>query len=272
MKRWITKHRWASLVACLCLSVTVCLGAAYTTTKGTYLALGPYLLVGNYTITLTNSMSASDMQAEIDAAPHIIWSGATLTFQFSDSTSYSLSSGLQWSGFTIHGTLVVQGNTGDSSYNPGTTDPSVKLGFSAGVTGDAITIKRCYGSITIRNLEVEAAGTTGFHGLITVQQSTYVSVYRCVGDAPSGAGYNILFSYGSTGAVQECWVDHATRGITATHASFVLSWDNDDISANPPSYGAGAYYGSTIAQYDSDQPSGTTAPTITANGSQIIAP
>ena len=103
-------------------------------------------LIADTTVNLNSSMTATQIQALIDAQPKNM-NGFDLIFQFADGT-YTLDATLLFQHFYGGQTLRVRGNIGESGLH---TNQAVILN----TTGtNVITIKRCIGYVEIKNLKL----------------------------------------------------------------------------------------------------------------------
>jgi len=209
-------------------------------------SLSKLLLNENTTVNLNSSMSATQIQAEIDAQPKNL-NGFDLTFKFADGT-YTLASGLTFSGFH-GGQTLINGNASDNTLS---TTKSVFLDADGATGENAITVEEC-DLVYIQYLKIEFDSATG-RGVRLRSSNFYVDACYILGDSTSN-GECIQADYGA-GAVRRCYLSNAENGIRATYGS-CGSIDNDD-TGTAPAYGLYALYGATIGK-SGTQPSGSTA-------------
>jgi len=101
------------------------------------------------TINVDNSMTATEIQAEIDSIGKYLPRGSTVTFRFADGT-YNLNNQLLFSGFYGDGVINIAGNASDpETLN---TTQSVHLNFNNGTHGIAITL--CDAFLDVKSLKV----------------------------------------------------------------------------------------------------------------------
>ncbi len=209
-------------------------------------------------INLSPSMSASEIQAEIDAVERWMQGNPfpQITFQFADGT-YGLDKTLDFSGFQGHGYINIQGNTGEN-VNSKHTNQAVFLDGSSH-KGDVIYIADCYCLMNIANLKIKAqvgSGCTG-RALCTRTVDTIVTT-----------GNYLLGTSNAQGAILSAWETRmkvlntvfglSCYGIYCAFGRMYADNNGDGGAGNQPRWGMLCQYTGTIGKAGS-QPQGSVA-------------
>jgi len=214
------------------------------------------------TITVNSSMTATEIQAEIDSIGKHIRKNVSITFQFSNGT-YNLDNYLVFLGFYGGGSFFIQG---DTSQTDGLhTNHNVHLNFNNGSHGVWLFQNTAF--MFVRHLKI----TT---------DDTYYSIYLAR-TGFSNIRYNYLISTGNVGNsrsinvieghsadIIENYFNNSFYGIISVLNSRVLSNNNDTVGTNPK-YGLYANTNAIIAKSGANQPTGSIANETEANGGEI---
>jgi hypothetical protein len=229
----------------------------YKDSSGNVYILGAVGLAEDKTVNLDNTMSTTEIQAEIDAQPKNL-NGHTLTFQLANGT-YSLDARLYFGNF-YNGTLIV---TGDGTQTSAGTSQNVVLSRA----GDVIAFFQCASVNMLKCIRVAASGT-GWNGIpVAFTHCGYSYVQYCSATWGDIAGAYNYFFYGTDGEVINSYCKLGYFGIYAKNCN-VESNSNYSEASNYPKYGLSADRAGFIAQYGV-QPSGSTAASIETNGGLI---
>jgi len=181
------------------------------------------------TINFDNSMTADDIQAEIDAVGKYIPYGEEITFQFADGT-YNLDHGLIWGGFYGGGTIYIFGDTseGSSLYN------TQGVILNSSTSGISISTSSVF--FYVRNLKVQFNSTADSRGIIiTRTNGVFIRYSSFVGNGTSAG--RAIYLTGSSGVyVLGNYVSNCQFGIDLQAASHAFIRDNAD-TGTMPAYG-----------------------------------
>jgi hypothetical protein len=214
---------------------------------------------GTTTINLDDTMSATEIQNEIDGATRFIPAGHNLVFQFADG-SYSLSDTLTFDGFCGGGQLFIQGNDSESGLH---TNQAVDLDFSASnVDGIVVQNSKC-GDVQVKNIKIQFDSANGNDG-IRLSTSTF-EVFGCYLLGNSDADGNGIIVYRALCRINNTYVSNMNNGIIARYTQ--ITSDNNDDTGTLPTYGLFAI-AATIKKAGT-QPSGSTANEGTQDGGVI---
>lgn len=208
-------------------------------------------LTSDLTITLLASETATEKQAKIDAAPHVIARGAALTFQFEAGETHTtgMDATIVFDGF--NGSIRVRGNTSDTvPYNPGTTNPSTIIEMDAGHTAAAIRFSACT-NVLIDYLWIKVPSGADYVDVIRFNYCPYASARYLVSEPPDGESYNFGAYYGSNLQLRDCWTSYGYCGAISGLIAEVLVYncnDRTDNSISAPQYGQYAYSGTIMKQ------------------------
>lgn len=223
------------------------------------------------TINFDNSMTTSEIQAEIDAVGKYIPSGVTITFQFdsSGSTTYTLDSALRFEGFYGGGGVVIQGNTSETNATSLHTSQDVYLDFS-GQSCNGLEIYFCRtGGVTVKNLKIEVNTSSAAKvGVYSYGNSRFSLQYSYILGTSTSYGYGVRIRDGACGELYRTYLSNVYCGLRTSFVGSVASRENDDTGTQPV-YGMEASFASTIGKYDSQQPSGSTSDEYTTAGGEI---
>ena len=219
----------------------------------------------NRTINFVDTMTTSEIQAEIDAVGKYIPYGVQIIFQFADG-EYTLTDSLVFAGFYGGGTLVIQGNTTETNATSLHTTQEVYLDGTS-LDNHAIQV---YGvklaSVVLKNLKIGFKSASQYLG-VYCQSVDYVKVLYCylLGSGTSqGTG---AYFWSSKGDIQYNYFSNSRNAIYSTFISEVFSYNNDD-TGTMPAYGLIAENTSLIGKA-STQPSGSSANEYSAYGGEI---
>jgi len=216
------------------------------------------------TVSLNNSMTATEIQDEIDAVGSYIPDGATITFQFADGT-YNLDSALSFQGFYGGGQIYIQGNTGETSGLH--TNQSVHLNFNNSSNGIYAVNNSGISLVYIRFLRVTVQN--GYSGILAQREGHFRIYYNYVtcGNTTNGANTALYALQGSRVIFSNNYVSNCFYGIRAHQNSIVDSTNNDDTGTQPR-YGLGATRTSVVGK-NGTQPAGGIANETSSTGSDI---
>jgi len=222
--------------------------------------LKSFYLLENKTVNLDNSMSASEIQALIDAQPKF---GADLTFQFADGT-YTMDQGLLFTGF--YNRVFILGNASNTSL---VSTKAVHLDFStagAGVLGITCKSNR---SIYAWYLQVTTPGG-GNEICINMEANLQSDVRHCAGACSTNTNSRIINSIYTKSFVYNNYLGLCQWGIYSGSVGEVVSHTNDDGGGGAqPGYGLYASAGVIMKQTATTQPAGSTSNEGTGNGGVI---
>lgn len=227
-------------------------------------ACGDWRLPEDYTVNLTASNTAAQINAAIAEMPRYIPNDITLTFQFADGTYNStMTSELLWDGFYGGGTIQIYGNAGDTGCD---AVKAVDIDFSAG-TSDGIHIRRCFLQVDVSYLDVKVDTAAARYAIYYEQCGTAVTNYNYVHGTNAGFGSGIRINQCPGGSLAYNYVATIQHGIQA-QTSMVVSYENDEDAGNQPQYGLYANNAGAIGKL-STQPAGSVANERTAGGGVI---
>jgi len=224
-------------------------------------------LTTDTTVNLTYDMTAAQIQALIDAQP-LNLGGYTLTFQFGDGTYNSTMTARLTLPPFYAGTVVLQGNTGDTTpYEPGTTDPAVILDMSAGTT-DCIYAFRVAARLLVQNLWIKTADASYAMALDLSGCSGQVVIKNVVLEAAGQVNVTIGIGAYSCNAVSvyTSFVSNQYLGISS-QTSRLFSNGNDDYGT-APKYGLQAGSAGVVGKTGT-QPAGGTNNELVESGGEI---
>ena len=212
-------------------------------------------LTQDTTVNLDNSMSASDIQAEIDRQPKFL-NGYQLLFQLADGT-YGLNASLEFKGF-IGGALRLYGNSSDTG-----STKNVILNFNNSTR--ALYFDNCPCNVVVRYLQSQVQSTSDNAAMLaSVCLNVQMLYCRFQGNSTtSGQGLWVLRSRGE---LKNSYLSNIRRGVIATN-TYLFSQNNDDVGTQP-AFALNSWEASEIVK-DSTQPSGSTANENTADGGVI---
>jgi len=215
-------------------------------------------LTADTQVNLTNALSATEIQALIDAQPKNL-NGYELTFQFADGT-YALNAALIFKGF--HGGVTyIYGNSADSSLG---TSKSVILNFTGDVSG--IEVGPCaHTHVMYFEITVET-DVTGTRCIVIWDTPSEVRYNSCAGNS-TGNGTCFGF-FGGNSKLRQNYMSNTLYGVFASYAR-VASRDNDDTGTQP-AYGLYSTDASTIGKAGT-QPTGSTSSETAGSGGVIRA-
>ena len=221
-----------------------------------------FLSDNNVTVNFDNSMSAAEMQSEIDRQPKFL-NGKSITFQFADGT-YNLTDKLRFYGFA-GGIVNVYGNSSDNTLS---TTKSVHLnGSSISSSGGVLHFYRChtvvprYMKITVPNV-TDFSGVACYHSVVTYAQYNYF-----LGVAKTNACFGSNVEYG-TAYWYSNYVSNLYAGFVAARCiAFIY---NNDEAGTDPNYGQISRNGAQIGQLGT-QPAGSVANQSDNSGGTIYS-
>lgn len=224
-------------------------------------------LAADKTVNLDNSMSASEIQAEIDAQPKNL-NGHTLTFQFADGT-YNLSNYLNFEFFN-NGYLEIYGDTSETDATDLHTTQSVILdgsSITSSATCGALNIKNVSAETKIFNLKIIVPDSANVNGIYSYKSNFVRSYYNyLLGSGKTNDLSGIYYTNASAGIAYKNYVSNIMRGLRCNLSSFVSN-TNDD-TGTLPDYGLSCYLAGTIGKL-STQPNGATSDEIIGSGGEI---
>jgi hypothetical protein len=215
------------------------------------------------TVNFTNSQTASQINADIDAVGRYIPKGVVITFQFANGT-YNLDATLYFDGFYGGGRFEILGDT--SQTNGLHTNHNVHLNFNNSTNG-VYTIHNSTNAVVIRHLKITCQD--GYR-CITLQRPGYSEVY-----------YNYLIHTGNTSSssrgvdvgfgmnlfLLNNYFNGSYYAVTCFEVSKINSSNNDD-TGTLPKYGLRCALASDIGK-NGTQPAGSTANELVNLGGQI---
>lgn len=216
-------------------------------------------LQGFKIVTLTSSMTATQIQAIIDNLPKNL-NGNTLLIQFSDGT-YTLSSQLKFQGF-FGGYLYIHGNSANGDTK--STTKNVTLNFNT--SGNAgLYCYNCACTVNIRYLKVIGVGV---QGLIAYYNVTAGAIRGNTIELGSSASPNTAIQLWQTGPIN-VYYNYTSSGYWAYYSSqgsIMCTYDNTSYGNCVYGYHA---ENAIILNYGGSTPGYTTAVKITSVGGQI---
>jgi hypothetical protein len=226
-------------------------------------ATGPSVgyLTANTTVNLSNSMTAAQIQAQIDAQPKNL-NGYELTFQFADGT-YTLSSSLFFALF-YNGIVNIQGNMTET-YTTKHTNQAVVLDFS----GSSVYGLRFYNigncPLYLYNLHIKTNTNAGYP-CTSFTTCFCVGIWGCYCEGNGTGGGIGIYALLSKLRAETNYVSNMYYGITAQYCCELYSGDNSSTGTSPL-IGLNATAGH-IFKY-SNQPAGSSANEYTNQGGVI---
>ena len=225
------------------------------------------ILATNATYNISAGSSAATVQAMIDAAPHIIPSGLTMTFQFANGTYEWDDTYIYFNGFRGGGSLLVSGNRGEAAALHTTQAVIIDADDGSQNYIDCFRFSSCsllqIGVEKIRfNVDAAQSGSACRFD----NSSCFWFKYNYVVGNSTGNGIGCYVLYGSTGWAQANYFTSNKTAIYANNGGWVVSDGNDDTGTRPL-YGLWSVAG--FIQKTGTQPAGSSANEVTANGGQI---
>lgn len=178
----------------------------------------------------------------------------------------NLTTALQLKGFYGGGTIIIQGNIGETDGNGFHTTQQVYLKSNSNT--NVLSIINNQVQFMIKNIKVKANTSSSSNSAVYASVSD-VSIYFSyfLGTSASyGFGINIINS-GATAYIQKNYVSNVLYGIGSQLTALVYSNENDDYGTMPA---YGLLSSSAIIYKRSTQPAGSTANESKANGGQIF--
>jgi len=212
------------------------------------------------TINFNNSMTATEIQDEINAVSRYIPPNIAITFQFADGT-YNLDNQLVFNGFFGGGVLNIYGKVseGDSLH----TNQAVHLNFNNDTTG--LWIYGCFLSqFRVQNLKVTCDDGYNCLYLLQNEYGIVLSNYFIHNGNSSSASAGIHAVGNGTTRVRNNYFSGNYMGIYSNHASYIYSEINDDTGTQPK-YGLLARLSGVIGKA-STQPAGSISNENIASG------
>jgi hypothetical protein len=209
------------------------------------------ILTGDLTISLTASMSASDINALIESVPKNL-GGHKLIINCADGT-YTLSESIVFADFYNYESIELNGNSSDI----GTTK---NVYFDFGNTSNSLRLLRLPHEIIVRYIKIRSNTST----IYCYQCPTICDVKYCYFLGYSDTAHGVYFYY-CRSHIQHCYCDNLNRAIVSNN-SFVRSTSNNE-NGTTPKYGL--YGDSGLIFKVGAQPAGSTADEIKYNGAQI---
>ncbi len=217
-------------------------------------------------VNLDNSMTATEIQALINAQPKDIEEGIQLTFIFANGT-YTLDATLTFEGFMGAGELQVKGENGITSLH---TNQGVHLDFSGSVI-DGMVFDSCHvAEVEGRDLKISTAGAVSCVEVAKCNYTTFAGFY--VLGTVASQGFGFLTGRGGYTRVRRSYVDGLEYGVIAEHGvnAFVIDFTNSPVSgATLPNYGIRCHEG-TLVGIEGAQPSGAISDTRVEDGGIIV--
>jgi hypothetical protein len=214
---------------------------------------GESVLNSSMTLNLNNSMSYSDINAKIDMLPRYIPLGQAITVQFADGT-YTLGGALVFANFWGPGSLVIQGNTGETS-GLHTTQAVILSTVAAKTYGTYLYGLKCYTFISKLRIDVSTAdGQTGIW--LQESDSVIVAYSYLKGNGTGGGGY-MVYNYLSKMFVQNTYIDNSYCAFLNHIHSVTACIDNSStVNSQYGRIGIGA----TFSSFTGTQPGYNAAP------------
>jgi len=181
------------------------------------------------TVNFNSSMTASQIQALIDAIPTFIPSGNIVTLQFADGTYSSLAGTIATIGFYGGGKLYILGNSGDSGLN---TSKSVHLDFT-GDACDGLDISECYVTVEARYFKITCDDGHKCIDYQNVIGEGKVADNYLVNIAKTSSNSRGISIGSSSIFLQNNYFSNNKYAINATSNSKVYSFNNDDTGTLP---------------------------------------
>jgi hypothetical protein len=215
------------------------------------------------TLNFTNSQTATEIQAEIDALHKYIPQGVSITLQFADGT-YNLSSSISVRGFYGEGQFNIRGNTSETAGLH--TNQAVHLNFNNSTWGINVTNN----SLSLVFIEYLRVTVQDGNTAINLQRQGHSRIrynYITCGGTTNGSNSAILAHQGNRVQAINNYFSNCYYGIRAYSTSMVNSQNNDD-TGTLPRYGLASQRTATIGK-NGTQPAGSTANETTAGGGVI---
>jgi hypothetical protein len=214
-------------------------------------------LTANTTVNLNNAMTASEIQALIDAQPKNL-NGYSLTYQFADGT-YTLDSTISINRYYA-GVVSLSGNIGESGLH---SNQAVILNSSASTI---ISITNNTATIGVKNIKVDGSGSNSIYGIYLLDNPGAVD---CNGNwIVLGTGTSRCFSAARCAAVSiyNNYVTDGDRGIETGTTTQCQSNNNVTLTTNQQ---YGLLCSASIIFKIGTQPTGDTSNETKFNGGQI---
>ena len=209
-------------------------------------------------------MSSAEIQQIIDGVGKHIHSGVTITFQFADGT-YSLTNSLIWEGFYGGGTIIVDGNTSETSGLH--TSQAVVIDGSS-LSSDTLSFRNIHVHTYVRYLAAKGSDTS-WHAAFSFIRCSAIEVQYSYAYSDSKTNTNIGFgaNWQTLGKWHYCYVSNTHYGFNADQGSTMIS-ENNASTGTDPTYGLRAGLAGTIGRYNT-QPSGSTSDTDAHSSGEI---
>jgi len=216
-------------------------------------------LSADTTVNFTSSMTATEIQALIDAQPKNL-GGYALNYQFADG-NYTLDSSLTFSYFHS-GALYVNGKLTDSTLS---TTKAVFLDFTGTTTGISIANVEC--AYTVQSFKIQVVSNPAVVGIFPQKNSGpgTLSNNYILGNG-TASGYAIYLQQSNIIHVYNNYISNINIAINTTIVR-VYSANNDDTGTTPL-YGLKASQASTIGKTGT-QPDGSTSTETASDGGVI---
>jgi len=211
------------------------------------------------TINVDNSMSAAEIQAEIDALGRYIAPGVTVTIQFADG-SYNVGDTLSVSGFYGGGIINIFGNSNDNGLG---TSQAVELGGN--YTKFLIENCKC-SAVNIRYMKLEMSTSNDIIRVFDNDANIIIDSCYIQNDYDTGGESNLRCDDSDNVTIQHCYMYGGKYGIRAIGGR-VFSNNIHDVTQQPE-YGLYAQNAATIGK-SNNQPGGSIANETTSAGGEI---
>jgi len=215
------------------------------------------------TINLNNSMTATDINNEINTVGKYLPSGVVVTFQFANGT-YSLDNILYFNGFYGGGRIHIQGDT--SQTNGLHTNHNVHLNFNNDTEGLYCLHNSC-NDVHIEHLKITV--DDGYR-CILLHRACYSSVSYCYiinNGQISSSSRGIEVNNGQNTYLLNNYFSNNYYAIAVFECSKVNSTNNDDTGTQPK-YGLRVALAADVGK-NGTQPSGSTADELVNVGGEV---
>lgn len=204
-------------------------------------------LRSSMTLNLNNGMAADDINAKVDLLPRYIPYGKTLTIQFADGT-YTLNKTLNFAHFNGPGTLLIQGNSSETTALH--SNQAVVLDFMASQVTPMSLYVTCM--VEVKFIKMNVKCTAGANG-IYIQECPCVQISSNFlnGDGYTN-GYGMFSQYSKLYAFNNyidffysAFLNNVTGVIYATGNGTVVNTNNWSCIAQGATFTAGGSYGTS---------------------------
>lgn len=219
-------------------------------------------LTSDTTVNVDDSMSASEIQAAIDAVPRNL-GGYTLTIQFADGT-YTIDQGISVFGF-YGGAVNAYGDASEGQNLH--TDQSVTLDGS-GLSDNVLTLISNAAPVVVECLHIKGNSAANYRCLFATDTMPVAVFGSYLEGNGTGSGWGFQQIRVAASKLHTSYVSNVKDGYHVHQASVGFANDVDDTGTQP-AYGLTASSGSQMGTAGTT-PTGSTANTRTYFGGEIL--